>query len=118
MKPHLSFHTLLKSRCGLGSLVVKVADKWPACQEFEPSTAEDMQRRSIHVKSVEVQTGRIRSKSTCVNWVVDWILTVDLALGVGILRAISISYGDDARRFESDSIQCWDRSSRFALAKE
>ncbi|GFU83973.1 uncharacterized protein TNCV_560991 [Trichonephila clavipes] len=37
-----------------GSLVVKVTDSWPACQEFEPSTAENPPcRGATHIKSVE-----------------------------------------------------------------
>ncbi|GFW60207.1 hypothetical protein TNCV_1842881 [Trichonephila clavipes] len=39
------------------SLEVKEMDLWPACHEFEPSTAEDPPRRGLmHVKSVETQT--------------------------------------------------------------
>ncbi|GFT42328.1 hypothetical protein TNCV_1786301 [Trichonephila clavipes] len=39
------------------SLVVKVTDSWPACHEFESSTAEDLPYMgAVHVKSVEAQT--------------------------------------------------------------
>ncbi|GFW75657.1 hypothetical protein TNCV_4428401 [Trichonephila clavipes] len=45
------------SEGGLGSLVVKVTDSWPACHKFELSTSENPQRRkAILVKSVEAQT--------------------------------------------------------------
>ncbi|GFV88631.1 hypothetical protein TNCV_1244411 [Trichonephila clavipes] len=33
--------TLLHNVCGRSSLVIKVTDSWPACHEFESSTAED-----------------------------------------------------------------------------
>ncbi|GFY10266.1 hypothetical protein TNCV_2629451 [Trichonephila clavipes] len=44
---------------GRSSLVVKLTDLWPACLEFETSTAEDpsaLQRGPMHVKYVEAQT--------------------------------------------------------------
>ncbi|GFV18986.1 hypothetical protein TNCV_4758711 [Trichonephila clavipes] len=37
---------------GCGILTVKVTDSWPACHEFEPSTAEDPPcKGAMHVKS-------------------------------------------------------------------
>ncbi|GFW43593.1 hypothetical protein TNCV_4769451 [Trichonephila clavipes] len=37
-----------------GSLVIKVTDLWPTCDEFEPSTAEDPPcSGAMHVKSVD-----------------------------------------------------------------
>ncbi|GFV19138.1 hypothetical protein TNCV_3223561 [Trichonephila clavipes] len=42
------------TRSGRGSLVVKVTDSWPACHQFQPSTAEDPPcRGAMHVKSVK-----------------------------------------------------------------
>ncbi|GFV45034.1 hypothetical protein TNCV_907811 [Trichonephila clavipes] len=47
----------LSSRRGCGSLVVKITDSWPACHDFEPSTAEDTPcRGAVHIKSVDAQT--------------------------------------------------------------
>ncbi|GFS59920.1 hypothetical protein TNCV_3957191 [Trichonephila clavipes] len=43
--------------CGRDNRVIKVTDSWPACHEFEPSTAEDTPcKGAMHVKSVETQT--------------------------------------------------------------
>ncbi|GFY15367.1 hypothetical protein TNCV_1571781 [Trichonephila clavipes] len=40
-----------------GSLVVKIRTSGPACQKFEPRTAEDPPcRGAMHVKSAEAQT--------------------------------------------------------------
>ncbi|GFW56382.1 hypothetical protein TNCV_2088911 [Trichonephila clavipes] len=45
------------TNCARGSLVVKVTDSWPACQGFEPCTAEDpLCRETMEIKSVEAQT--------------------------------------------------------------
>ncbi|GFX30498.1 hypothetical protein TNCV_3461491 [Trichonephila clavipes] len=42
---------------GRSNLVVKVKDSWPACHEFETSTAKDPPCwGGVHAKSVEVQT--------------------------------------------------------------
>ncbi|GFV84613.1 hypothetical protein TNCV_2482271 [Trichonephila clavipes] len=39
---------------GRGNLVGKVMNSWPACHEFEPSTAEDPQcREAMHEKSID-----------------------------------------------------------------
>ncbi|GFW73647.1 hypothetical protein TNCV_1541021 [Trichonephila clavipes] len=42
---------------GRGILVIEVADSWPVCHEFEPSTAEDPSCwGAMHVKSGDAQT--------------------------------------------------------------
>ncbi|GFY02663.1 hypothetical protein TNCV_3505431 [Trichonephila clavipes] len=49
--------SLWRENCGRGSLVLKVTDSWPVCQEFEPSTAEHPPcREGMQVKSIEAQT--------------------------------------------------------------
>ncbi|GFW00733.1 hypothetical protein TNCV_2305061 [Trichonephila clavipes] len=50
-----SGNPFLKSKCGLGSTVAKYS--WPACHEFEPSTAEYPPCKvTMDVKSVDAQT--------------------------------------------------------------
>ncbi|GFW91817.1 uncharacterized protein TNCV_3400771 [Trichonephila clavipes] len=47
--------------CGRGSLAVKVTNSWPACHEFQHSTAGNPPfRRAMHFKSVNAQTSRWR----------------------------------------------------------
>ncbi|GFW99067.1 hypothetical protein TNCV_3008371 [Trichonephila clavipes] len=50
----------LKPWSGHGSLVVKVTDSWPACQEFEPSTVENspcrVVRCTLNMSSDEVSS--------------------------------------------------------------
>ncbi|GFS94659.1 uncharacterized protein TNCV_3649881 [Trichonephila clavipes] len=49
------------------SLVVKVPDSWPACHEFECSTAEDLPSRgAMHVKPVE--SSNALPLVWCDNW--------------------------------------------------
>ncbi|GFW18296.1 hypothetical protein TNCV_4008351 [Trichonephila clavipes] len=52
-----NFSDYQKRKGALGSLVVKVTDSWPACHEFDPSTAEDPPfRRAMHVNLTRAQT--------------------------------------------------------------
>ncbi|GFU08014.1 hypothetical protein TNCV_1527561 [Trichonephila clavipes] len=56
-RTHMTHKTFsLPTRCGCGSLVVKVTDSFLMCQEFEPSTDEDPPFWApMHVKYVETQ---------------------------------------------------------------